>query len=164
MTMRDLLAITKALADENRLRILAACAGGELCVCQIVELLELAGSSVSKHLSILKSAGLLESRKDGRWMHYRLADAQDTPEAVRAALAFVGAHTRGDRRLAEDRRRIEAICKTDPEVLCRMQRENVECCSSAPAPRAAARWPQGGRGRSKATGSKPTPPGRRPKA
>ena len=54
--MRDFMAITKALADENRVRILLALRQGESCVCQIVELLGLATSTISKHMSILKQA------------------------------------------------------------------------------------------------------------
>ncbi|HSW02527.1 MAG TPA: metalloregulator ArsR/SmtB family transcription factor [Sedimentisphaerales bacterium] len=67
--MRDVLDLTKAMADGNRLRVLMALTGGELCVCQIVELLQLAPSTVSKHMSILRQAGLVEGRKDGRWMY-----------------------------------------------------------------------------------------------
>jgi len=65
--MRDLLRITKALADPNRVRVLLALQRGELCVCQISELFQLAPSTISKHLSILHNAGLIESRKDERW-------------------------------------------------------------------------------------------------
>ena len=79
--MRDLMTVIKALADENRVRILWAVQGRELCVCQIVEMLGLAPSTVSKHLSILHQARLLDSRKDGRWMFYRAADADSPVEA-----------------------------------------------------------------------------------
>ena len=65
--------ITKALADENRVRVLLALRKGELCVCQITELFGLAPSTVSKHLSILFQADLVESRKDGLWIYYSLA-------------------------------------------------------------------------------------------
>ena len=61
--MRDLLAVMKALADENRLRIVAALQGRELCLCQIVELLGLATSTVSRHASILQQARLVQSRR-----------------------------------------------------------------------------------------------------
>jgi DNA-binding transcriptional ArsR family regulator len=54
--MRDILSITKALSDENRVRILIALSHGELCVCQVIELMKLAPSTVSKHMSILKQA------------------------------------------------------------------------------------------------------------
>ena len=66
--MRDLMAVTKALADENRVRILMALEPKELCVCQIVELLDLAPSTVSKHMAILKQARLVDEpqgRSDG---------------------------------------------------------------------------------------------------
>ncbi|MEZ4647869.1 MAG: metalloregulator ArsR/SmtB family transcription factor [Candidatus Eisenbacteria bacterium] len=65
--------IGKAIADESRLRILNALRGGELCVCQIVELLGLAPSTTSKHLNQLRRAGLLQARKKGTWVWYRLA-------------------------------------------------------------------------------------------
>jgi ArsR family transcriptional regulator, arsenate/arsenite/antimonite-responsive transcriptional repressor len=67
--MRDRLDVLKALADETRLRALCALRGGELCVCQLIALLELAPSTVSKHLSILRAARLVESRKEGRWIY-----------------------------------------------------------------------------------------------
>ena len=70
--MREFMSITKALADENRIRTLLALRQGELCVCQITELFGLAPSTISKHLSILFQAGLVESRKDGRWFYYQL--------------------------------------------------------------------------------------------
>jgi ArsR family transcriptional regulator, arsenate/arsenite/antimonite-responsive transcriptional repressor len=64
--MRDVLAITNAMADDSRVRAVLALKHGPLCVSQIVELLELAPSTVSKHLSILSHAGLVESRKTDR--------------------------------------------------------------------------------------------------
>ena len=73
--MKQLSNITRALADENRIRILAALEVRELCVCQITELLRLAPSTVSKHLLLLRHAGLIDSRKDGRWIYYRLSEA-----------------------------------------------------------------------------------------
>ncbi|MDR1534434.1 MAG: metalloregulator ArsR/SmtB family transcription factor [Planctomycetota bacterium] len=69
--MFDTLNTIKALADENRLRILMALKGKELCVCTLSELLNLAASTTSKHLSILKQARLIESVKDGKFVYYR---------------------------------------------------------------------------------------------
>lgn len=63
----------KALAHPARLRILAMLRSGELCVCQITAVLALAPSTVSAHLGDLRRAGLLEERKEGRWVHYGLA-------------------------------------------------------------------------------------------
>lgn len=73
--MFDVLQIARALSDENRLRILMALRGRELCVCQVTAFLDLAPSTTSKHLSILRQSRLIESCKQGRWVYYRLADA-----------------------------------------------------------------------------------------
>ena len=86
--MRDFLLITKALSDEARIRALMAVKSGELCLCQIVDLLHLAPSTVSKHMSLLVHAGLLECRKEGRWRFYRLPGSR-SPKTVRQALGWV---------------------------------------------------------------------------
>ena len=75
--MRAFMSLTKALADPNRVRLLLALRGGELCACQITELFGLAPSTMSKHLSILYQAGLVDSRKNGRWVHYGVAARLD---------------------------------------------------------------------------------------
>ena len=118
--MRDLMAVTKALADESRVRMLLALEPGELCVCQIVELLRLAPSTVSKHMSILKQARLVESRKEGRWMFYRLADEDGLAEAKEMS-ALVFRLTAADARRREDARRLKQILKMDRDELCKQQ-------------------------------------------
>lgn len=115
--MRDLLAIMKALADENRLRIVAALKGRELCLCQIVELLGLANSTVSRHMSILHQARLVESRKDGRWSYFRLAGEAGLPEAAMAA-ALVIKSLDQDQKARGDAEHLKQILKIDREVLC----------------------------------------------
>ena len=72
--MKQALRVFGALSDESRVRMLYALRHGELCVCQLIDLMGLSPSTVSKHLSILRDAGLLDSRKKGRWVYYRLAD------------------------------------------------------------------------------------------
>ena len=118
--MRELMAVVKALADENRVRVLTALRPKELCVCQIVELLGLAPSTVSKHMAILKQARLVDSRKQGRWMFYRLADDDASVEA-KAMTALVARLLADDRRVREDAKRMKQILKIDPEELCRKQ-------------------------------------------
>ena len=118
--MRHLVRTTKALADESRIRILGALRGNELCVCQLIELLGLAPSTVSKHLSILRNARLIDSRKQGRWMYYRVA-GEDAPEQIAHALKWVfDAFEKTDQQ-AKDKLRLEEIQKIDPEVLCSRQ-------------------------------------------
>lgn len=70
--MNDLIKVFKALSDGNRLRIIKMLSVKELCVCEITEVLQLAASTVSKHLSILKDAGLITDRKDKRWVNYKI--------------------------------------------------------------------------------------------
>lgn len=118
--MRELMTVLKALADENRVRVVTALDGRELCVCQIVELLGLANSTVSKHMAILKHARLVESRKDGRWIFYRLADREASPEAIEA-VNLIKRCVAGQRRFLEDQRHLDRILKIDTEELCRRQ-------------------------------------------
>lgn len=120
--MRDLIGVTKALADENRVRILAALTNGELCVCQIVELIQLAPSTISKHLLILKQARLVDSRKEGRWIHYRLADT-DVPAVVSGAIGWIRDSLSGDEKAEQDGRRLKGILEIEPVALCCAQRE-----------------------------------------
>ncbi len=118
--MREFMNITKALADENRVRMLLALKGGELCVCQITELFGLAPSTISKHLSILYQAGLAESRKEGRWIYYRLP-GKGAPKVVRGAIEWVAESVDGNERVAEDAARLKRILAMDPAELCRRQ-------------------------------------------
>ena len=116
--MQQLLSIAKALSDETRLRAFAALAGGELCVCQIVALLEMAPSTVSKHMSILHRARLVDSRRDGRWMIYRLA-GDGAPEEVLRALTWVRETLDGDSAVERDRCRTAEVLNCTREELCR---------------------------------------------
>ncbi len=66
--------IFKALADTNRLKIIKLLKEGELCVCELTAVLNTSQSTVSHHLSVLKNAGLIKERKEGKWSHFRLSD------------------------------------------------------------------------------------------
>ena len=120
MTMRSFMYITKALADDTRVRILLALRDGELCVCQITELFGMAPSTVSKHLSILYQAGLVESRKTDRWVNYRLPDKKDSA-TVRAALAWVIKANENESQISDDTKQIKQILKTDLAEICKRQ-------------------------------------------
>ena len=120
--MRDLLAITKALADENRIRAVALLEGHELCLCQIVEVLGLASSTVSRHMSILHQARLVETRKQGRWAYFRLAD-EGAPDTVRDAIGLVLAALSRDKQGKLDRKELKSVLRMEPEELCRRQGE-----------------------------------------
>jgi ArsR family transcriptional regulator len=118
--MRELLAITKALADENRLRAVGLLWHQELCLCQIVEVLGLASSSVSRHMSILLQARLVESRKQGRWAYFRLAE-DDAPQAVRDVLETILVSLSSEKQAKADQKSLKAVLKIEPEELCRRQ-------------------------------------------
>ncbi len=115
--MLSFISITKALSDENRLRALMALMGRELCVCQITELLQLAPSTVSKHMSILRQARLVNGRKKGRWVYYRLA-TDSRAEEIRQALSWVRVSLSGTDRIRRDAQRLEEILKIPREKLC----------------------------------------------
>ncbi|TET39920.1 MAG: metalloregulator ArsR/SmtB family transcription factor [Dehalococcoidia bacterium] len=70
--MRELIKVFKALSDETRMRMLKLLSEGELCVCEIMQAMEISQSRASRNLGILKEAGLLKDRRDGQWVHYSL--------------------------------------------------------------------------------------------
>jgi ArsR family transcriptional regulator, arsenate/arsenite/antimonite-responsive transcriptional repressor len=116
--LREVLEMHKALSDANRLRILIALTGKELCVCQITELLQLAPSTVSKHLSILRQAHLIEMRKVGRWIHYRLSD-QNADTTAAEYIRLLGRSLDRDPQIKDDRKHLKEILKMDVDALCR---------------------------------------------
>ncbi len=94
----------KALADSTRLRILGLLLTGEVCVCHIHESLKVTQSKASRHLAYLRRSGLVETRRDGLWIHYRIAALPDPVlavigDAVRHALAHIDAVQRDAQRL-----------------------------------------------------------------
>ena len=118
--MHSLLAITRALSDENRVRALLSLKDQGICVCQLIELLHLAPSTVSKHLLILKQAGLAVGQKKGRWMYYRLPGRAAAP-VVRRALLWVRRTLHEDPRIQKDALRMKKIMGTDRQALCERQ-------------------------------------------
>lgn len=118
--LQKILTLTKALSDENRVRALMALGEGELCVCQIIELLSLAPSTVSKHMSILRQARLVESRKEGRWMYYRLTESGESGSG--GILAWLRAQLKDDRKITDDAGRLQALRKKSKDELCNCYR------------------------------------------
>ena len=121
--MKAFVAITKALSDPHRVRALFALRNGELCVCQIIELLGLAPSTVSKHMYILKQAGLVANRKEERWMYYRLPKDNEMPVVVRDAITFVFGALGDDNTINSDQKALKQITKQDLTKLCKVQRD-----------------------------------------
>ena len=114
--MRDFLPITKALSDQTRLRLLMALRDGELCLCQLIDLTQLAPSTVSKHMALLQQAGLVERRKDGRWHFYRLPENPLSP-ATEQAIAWVSESLAEEPMIRDDAKRLTEIRSKDLEEL-----------------------------------------------
>lgn len=115
--MRQFLNITRALSDEGRVRLLLALRGGEQCVCRLIDLLGLSPSTVSKHISILEQAELIECRKDGRWHYYRLPAAETAPEPVRATLQWLDSMVGSSPIAKSDRARLKALAREAKEKI-----------------------------------------------
>jgi DNA-binding transcriptional ArsR family regulator len=119
--MKEFLAVAKALSDSSRVRTLMFLRDGELCVCQITEMLGLAPSTVSEHMAVLHRAGLVEGRKEGRWMFYSLASG-DLPGRVRSAFEWLEESLRRDEQVKNDMKCLRKIKQTPVEELCRCYR------------------------------------------
>jgi ArsR family transcriptional regulator len=121
--MDQVLSTTKALADGNRLRVIMALTDNEeLCVCQITEMLNLAMPTVSRHMSVLQNAGLVKSRKDSRWVYYRLSELFP-PQCLK----WLKEAMMGSKDIAGDKTKMEAILSRDLEELCRTQKQRHMC-------------------------------------
>src|SRR5512147_2386205 len=105
--MEDLVAVFKALTDETRLKIIKLLEQGELCVCDIVAALDMQQSKVSFHLGVLKEAGLLQDRKQGKWTHYRIHDG----DVFRRMLILTALEKVPEGVMSEDKKRLAAFRK-----------------------------------------------------
>jgi ArsR family transcriptional regulator len=118
----------QALGDATRLRLLNLMGDQELCVCYFVEILDQPQPKISRHLAYLRRAGIVEARREGKWMHYRITPPADAgaAELLRQTLAWL----KQDRAMQADRARLGKACCT-PAKFTALQ--------AAPAPSAAAR-------------------------
>lgn len=112
--------ISKALSDANRVRMLLALRERELCACQLTELLGLAPSTMSKHLSILYQARLVDTRKDGRWVYFS-RPGKIPPAPIRQALDWVDSSLANSEQAVADAKRLSEVLENDPSDLCRKQ-------------------------------------------
>jgi ArsR family transcriptional regulator len=119
--MNKFIDIARALSDPNRVRALMLLTDGPLCVCQIIEMLGLAASTTSKHMSILRQAGLVEASKEGRWMHYALSGKGASPQAQKA-IRWIVSDLQDDPQIRRDKNKLKKLVKVDREALCRKQR------------------------------------------
>ncbi len=108
--LNDFIKLSKAVSDETRVRILKLLTKNELCVCQLMEILSMGQSTVSKHLGTLKNAGLIESEKRGTWAFYRLSQDRanrHNPGFIR----LLSSLSDGDPFIQKDRKKLKEVNK-----------------------------------------------------
>ena len=98
----------RALADRTRLRLLNLMGDDEVCVCFFVEVLQMSQPRISSHLAYLKKAGIVATRREGKWMHYRIMIPSDRFAAQ--VLAGARAWLSTDKEMKRDRDRLERVC------------------------------------------------------
>lgn len=117
--MEATISVIRALSDSGRLRIfMALIHHRELCVCQIIELLELAPATVSKHISQLQTARLIESRKKGRWVYCRLTE--NLPAGL---LTYLQTSLANSRQIELDHAKLAQVIECAPDDLCRERKQ-----------------------------------------
>ena len=122
--MRELELALKAAADPTRTRILKLLEAGGLCVCQVQAVLGLAPSTVSKHLTTLKLAGLVQDRRDGKWIEYSLIEDPGNPHA-KPVLGLLHGPLDRDPRVLNDRKRLREIKMIPMDKLCSLPAAKV---------------------------------------
>lgn len=105
---RDYVNVFKALSDPNRIRIVKMLGKRDLCMCEVREVLRLSNSTVSKHLTILRDAGLLLDSKDGRWVNFRLNGKAES-RFIRSLLALIEASFGDDEAIRDDAARVRRV-------------------------------------------------------
>jgi ArsR family transcriptional regulator len=117
MGLRDYESVMKAAADPTRVRILKILEGGEICVCQVIAILSLGQSTVSKHLFLLRTAGLIKDRRERKWVHYSLDRGNDSPYTTRMLRNLRG-WLNDDPVIAKDRERAAMARAIGPREIC----------------------------------------------
>lgn len=122
-TAAQLESLFQALGDRTRLRLLNLVADGEVCVCFFVEALSEPQPKISRHLGVLREAGLVAARRDGKWVQYRAT----FPEELAALFENVIANLRADPEMARDRVALARACCSPrvPELLKRAPKPNL---------------------------------------
>ena len=124
--MNELVSVFKALSDATRLRIIKLLENGELCVCHLVAAFDMAQPKISFHLKVLKEAGLVKDRREGKWMHYRLNESN----LFRRLLFLSIAEQIDETHVADDRKRLEAFVAGRPDLTYSVETYKNFCCEA----------------------------------
>jgi ArsR family transcriptional regulator, arsenate/arsenite/antimonite-responsive transcriptional repressor len=111
---REYVNVLKALSDPNRIRIMKMVFERELCMCELREILDLSNSTVSKHLTILRDAGLLLDSKDGKWVNFQLNDKSEY-RFIRSVITLLQKSFDDDEAVQED---LKKVHKVDRKKIC----------------------------------------------
>jgi ArsR family transcriptional regulator, arsenate/arsenite/antimonite-responsive transcriptional repressor len=125
----DLVTLFAALADPTRLRLLNLMKGREVCVCYFVEILKQGQPKISRHLAYLRRAGVVEARRDGKWMHYRIQRPDDTKAAAILDATFKSFET--DRNMQADLARLGQAC-CEPQRFVTLQGAPIPALNREP--------------------------------
>ena len=110
-------AVMKSASDPTRVRILKILESGEICVCQIIAIIALGQSTISKHLFLLRAAGLIKDRRDKKWIHYSLDGKSGNPYAA-TLLRNIRKWLNDDPLILKDRVRAAMARDIGPVVIC----------------------------------------------
>ncbi len=127
--MQELTTIFKALSDETRLRIIKLLENGELCVCDIVAALDIVQPKASFHLGVLREAGLIKDRKQGKWINYSLNES----DLFKRMLMLSVCEKADGKLIAEDRKRLTDFLKKKTDPTCATTRKKQPCSCGAAA-------------------------------
>lgn len=126
--MTETLSVLKAISDKNRLRVFCALlVHDELCACQITDFLQVSGATASRHLSQMVTAGVLQNRKQGRWVYYRL-NSEDL--SLNPLFKWLKGKLENSMHMQQDLASLEKILLIPCEELSRKQRRNGTCTKS----------------------------------
>ena len=115
--MKELVLVGKALADASRVRALYALVGEDLCVCELCDALDLTQSTLSTHLQVMREAGLVITRKEGKWIYYGIDPEKKS--VITSLFRFFEGGLVNDRVMRADRKRLQRRLA---------ERENGLCC------------------------------------
>jgi ArsR family transcriptional regulator, arsenate/arsenite/antimonite-responsive transcriptional repressor len=111
LPVRPLSKLFRALGDETRLRIVALLSQGELCVCHLEKALDISQPNTSRHLGILKAAGVVDSRREGTWVYYSITKQEH--DAVQSMLSTLTKTFGAERTLRSDHATLRRSCGPD---------------------------------------------------
>jgi ArsR family transcriptional regulator len=127
--MKKLVLAARAFADPSRVRILMALRGRELCVCELCDALSVTQSTLSTHLQVIRRAGLVSARKQGRWMYYAIAPGAG--RLVRAWFGFFSGELKGDALLRSDAKKLgQRLALRDRGSCCVGFRNRKSACGT----------------------------------